>query len=225
MGKAPSSIVAASRTVDIAVEQGKRNSRLLYAGIDVSAPLSTLWNALSAYERLQTFIPGLEVSRCLNKRPGGARLLQEATQNIALGFTFRARCILDVKEWPRGISRELCWSGTVGDLDEFENQFVIKDTTTRTKFPEPRGLFEAPTSDISFDLVEGDFLAFRGMWRMQSKPLNSDDLRGTRLSYSLYVRPKQWLPVGLIESRIGREVVTNLSSVAAYVETAQSPPP
>jgi hypothetical protein len=195
------SSTALGRSVDIAVEPGKRNSRLVYAGIDVSAPLSALWDALSAYDRLQTFIPGLEVSRCLNRRPGGARLLQEATQDIALGLRFRARCILDVEEWPRGISQELCWSNTIGDIDEFENQFTMKNTEM-IKFPEPRCLLQTSASDISFDLVEGDFFAFRGMWRMQSispkaeANVSADAVHLTRLSYSLYVRPKQWLPVG-----------------------------
>jgi hypothetical protein len=37
--------------------------------------------------------------------------------------------------------------------------------------------------------------------------------------YSLYVQPQAWLPVGLIQKRIRREVVTNLQAVRAYSET------
>ena len=40
----------------------------------------------------------------------------------------------------------------------------------------------------------------------------------TRLVYSLFVQPQAWLPVGLIQNRISREVVTNLQAVRDYAQ-------
>ena len=52
-----------------------------------------------------------------------------------------------------------------------------------------------------------------GIWRMQPGPSNT-----ALLSYSLYVKPQQWLPVGLISNRIEREVGKNLEAVRKYSE-------
>ncbi|GFR46044.1 hypothetical protein Agub_g7513 [Astrephomene gubernaculifera] len=69
-------------------------------------------------------------------------------------------------------------------------------------------------SDISFELLEGDFQTFRGIWRMQ--PTGE---RTTLLSYALYVKPQSWLPVALIQGRIENEVVRNLEAVSRYAES------
>lgn len=42
----------------VEVESGPSNSRRLYAGIDIAAPWSDVWAALTDYESLDTFIPG-----------------------------------------------------------------------------------------------------------------------------------------------------------------------
>lgn len=49
-------------------------------------------------------------------------------------------------------------------------------------------------SDIAFTMVDGDFQAFQGVWRMQR--CGGD---GCCLSYALFVRPQVWLPVRLIQ--------------------------
>lgn len=52
------------------------------------------------------------------------------------------------------------------------------------------------------------------MWRLQ--PGGGD--HATLLAYTLYVKPQSWLPVGLIQNRISREVVANLQAVRAHSE-------
>lgn len=42
----------------VEVEKGARNVRLLYAGIDVNAPVGAVWQALTDYDGLGNFIPG-----------------------------------------------------------------------------------------------------------------------------------------------------------------------
>ena len=44
--------------VQVEVEQGPRNSRRLYAGIDIAAPQDIVWGALTDYDGLAEFIPG-----------------------------------------------------------------------------------------------------------------------------------------------------------------------
>ena len=56
--------------------------------------------------------------------------------------------------------------------------------------------------------------AFRGLWRMQPAP----DGAACRLSYTLFVRPQPWLPVGLVEARVAAEIRGNLAAVATHVE-------
>jgi hypothetical protein len=56
--------------------------------------------------------------------------------------------------------------------------------------------------------------AFKGVWRMQA----GGDNESTLLNYALYVKPMPWLPVGLIQKRIEKEVITNLKAVRRHSE-------
>ena len=53
------------------VEKPARNARRLYAGVDIAAPIETVWQALTDYDGLADFIPGGHASnsvphdRCL----------------------------------------------------------------------------------------------------------------------------------------------------------------
>lgn len=60
---APSAAAAAA--VDIAIEPGPSNSRCIWAGVDIAAPASAVYAALTAYEQLGTFIPGWCVPVCV----------------------------------------------------------------------------------------------------------------------------------------------------------------
>ena len=44
--------------VEVTVERAGNNSRCLYAGIDVAAPIEAVWDALTDYDALDNFIPG-----------------------------------------------------------------------------------------------------------------------------------------------------------------------
>jgi hypothetical protein len=57
--------------------------------------------------------------------------------------------------------------------------------------------------------------AFKGVWRIQPGLLGPES---SWLVYTLFVRPQAWLPVGLIQNRISREVVSNLRAVQRYTE-------
>lgn len=49
------------RGVNVVVERAERNSRRLYAAVQIAAPVETVWGALTDYEGLGNFIPGLHL--------------------------------------------------------------------------------------------------------------------------------------------------------------------
>lgn len=63
-------------SVDVTIEPAPGNARRLFAVVDVAAPPFVVWGALTDYERLSDFIPGLAENRCLSRGPARATLLQ-----------------------------------------------------------------------------------------------------------------------------------------------------
>jgi hypothetical protein len=256
----PSSPSAPASLVPVDVEPAPSNARRLFASVDIAAPSFVVWSALTDYEALGDFIPGLAENRCLARTASGATLLQVGEQSVALGLRFRARVVLDIQEHERGLPASL-WgaeeaspgaaasspsappppapsrssvSGAGGDA-------AWARSAAAGLFPQPRsGLPCSPgrVRDISFALIEGDFAAFRGVWRVQDDRGGAAGAAGaaaagaaaaaagaaapsgprTRLSYALYVRPQPWLPVHLVQGRIRAEVAANLDAVRAHTE-------
>ncbi|GAX73787.1 hypothetical protein CEUSTIGMA_g1238.t1 [Chlamydomonas eustigma] len=161
------------------------------------APLRMVWECLTDYDHLDKFIPSLVENKCLERRPQGALLKQVGA--VKMGVQFSAQCKLECSEFQNGLPEEFC--STSGDGSDGLLPHP-KDSIPGVKY-----------SDISFVQVEGDFQAFRGVWRMQP-----EGPRTTRLSYSLYVQPMSWLPVRLIQNRIQQEVITNLSAIKNHSE-------
>ncbi|KAK4282641.1 hypothetical protein QN277_013995 [Acacia crassicarpa] len=170
--------------VHIEVKILEKNSRRIESRIPIDAPLTTVWNILTDYERLADFIPGLAVSKLLEKGENYARLFQVGEQNLAFGLKFNAKGVVDCYE--KGL--ESLRSGIKRDID--------------------------------FKMTEGDFQLFEGKWSILQS--NSDgesceelDVREgkTTLSYIVDVKPKMWMPVGLIEGRLCNEIRKNLLSI------------
>eukprot|EP00878_Enallax_costatus_P024509 GHUV01026159.1.p1 GENE.GHUV01026159.1~~GHUV01026159.1.p1 ORF type:complete len:166 (+),score=43.69 GHUV01026159.1:504-1001(+) len=125
-----------------------------------------------------------------------------------MGIKFSAACTLEIKEHPNGIPQSLC--ATNGNWDYY---FPCPSTSRNGSSSTSED--KAGIKDISFLLVEGDFQAFKGIWRMQPAAV---DPHATVLRYSLFVKPHPWLPVGLIQNRISSEVVNNLKAVRRHAE-------
>ena len=49
--------------MSVIIDKGYRNSRRLYASVEIAAPLQVVWEALTDYEGLGTFIPGGKLAR------------------------------------------------------------------------------------------------------------------------------------------------------------------
>ncbi|XP_057980506.1 uncharacterized protein LOC131166188 isoform X2 [Malania oleifera] len=62
--------------VDVEIEKVGKNSRRIHSSVAIKAELCTIWNVLTDYERLADFIPGLSVSRLIEKSGSFARLFQ-----------------------------------------------------------------------------------------------------------------------------------------------------
>ncbi len=184
---------------------------------------------MTDYESLGTFIPSLVENRCLERRQGGALLYQVGAQDVALGVKFRAACKLEIKEHPNGLPRHACAGGggaaaAPGSANARAAAAGGLSSRRRAPADDHAHLFPWPTStlphapvhgDITFDMLEGDFDAFRGVWRMQP------GLQGPGscwLVYALYVRPQAWLPLGMVQGRIGQQIVSNLQAVQRHSE-------
>lgn len=62
--------------VFIEVTKLEKNSRRIESRISIHASLDSVWSILTDYERLADFIPGLALSKLIQKAPNFARLLQ-----------------------------------------------------------------------------------------------------------------------------------------------------
>ncbi|XP_030551840.1 uncharacterized protein LOC115756277 [Rhodamnia argentea] len=171
--------------VFIEIKNTGTNSRRIVSRIGIDATLDTIWSILTDYERLSDFIPGLAVSELMEKRENFARLYQIGQQNLAFGLKFSAKGVVD------------CYEKDLECLPSGRKR------------------------DIEFKMIEGDFQMFEGKWSIEqlnvgayedSSLTNGWEFQ-TTLSYIVDVKPKLWLPVGLVEGRLCNEITMNLSCV------------
>jgi ribosome-associated toxin RatA of RatAB toxin-antitoxin module len=71
-------------------------------------------------------------------------------------------------------------------------------------------------SAIRFNMVEGDFKSFSGVWLLQ--PMPTAESGGTRLTYCLEVWPKPAIPVIAIEQRLRKDLPANLKAIRDYLD-------
>lgn len=169
--------------VYIEVTKLEKNSRRIESRISIDARLDTIWTILTDYEKLADFIPGLALSKLIQKGHNFARLLQIGEQNLAFGLKFDAKGVIDCYEkdletLPSGMKRDIDFKMIEGDFQLFEGKWSILQLFSSGN-PE-----ESPIQEVN-----------------------------TTLSYVVDVKPKMWLPVRLIEGRLCREIKTNLISI------------
>ncbi|XP_050204198.1 uncharacterized protein LOC126654163 [Mercurialis annua] len=174
-----------SNDVFIQIKKLGTNSRRIRSKISINATLETIWNILTDYEKLADFIPGLAVSKLLDKKENFARLYQIGQQDLALGLKFNAKAILDcfekeVEIFGYGKRRDIEFKMTEGDFQLFEGKWSIEQVT--------KSRSEECNDSVGEELE-------------------------TSLSYFVDVKPKLWLPVHLVEGRLCKEIQTNLSCI------------
>ena len=87
-------------------------------------------------------------------------------------------------------------------------------------FPRPYCISELPHRDITMQGVRdvGDFRFYQGVWRLQPLPgCAPAGSSAMRLTYSVELSPRAWVPVALLEGRIAAALGENLEAVRDYV--------
>eukprot|EP00614_Pseudopedinella_elastica_P035584 CAMPEP_0172625246 /NCGR_PEP_ID=MMETSP1068-20121228/142504_1 /TAXON_ID=35684 /ORGANISM="Pseudopedinella elastica, Strain CCMP716" /LENGTH=330 /DNA_ID=CAMNT_0013434477 /DNA_START=256 /DNA_END=1248 /DNA_ORIENTATION=+ len=209
----------------VRVEDAPNNSRRIFCAIDIYASVEDVWGILTDYDNLQKYIPSLVKNEVLKRESDGVRLKQVGAAELLPGLSFKARCTLDVKEWPDGISASIL-EGSTGDKSiEDADDATIASTAgiplVRGVFPRPYAISHLPHRDLTMQSVEsgrfglgGDFSLYQGVWRMQPLPGCGDTENGaSRLSYAVELRPSLPVPVALLEGRIASDLVANLKAI------------
>ena len=77
---------------------------------------------------------------------------------------------------------------------------------------------EKDIGQINFKLIKGDFRRFEGSWKI--KPISNSDKNS--LIYDLTVKGCQWMPIGMIEKRLKRDLSENLIAVERQARISSS---
>lgn len=179
----------------VVIESPSINSRRITSSILIDADIDTVWSLLTDYNNLATHVPNLVRSYTVPSPNDGIRIFQEGAQKI-IGFDFRASLTMDM-------------------FEEAEN--VVDDV-----------LRSQQVRKIGFKLVESSMLSsFDGEWvlRCHSRVRVFDIGRNaytyrykTKLTYSVFVRPRGPVPVLALEWRVKEDIPINLIAVKSAVE-------
>ena len=70
---------------------------------------------------------------------------------------------------------------------------------------------------LKFNLIKGDFRKFEGSWKIQ----NIKETSKNSLIYDLTVQGYQWMPIGMIEKRLKKDLSENLIAVDKQAKSIQ----
>ena len=71
---------------------------------------------------------------------------------------------------------------------------------------------------LKFSLIKGDFRKFEGSWKIK----NIKDTSKNSLVYDLTVQGCQWMPIGMIEKRLKRDLSENLVAVDRQAKSSSN---
>jgi len=225
----------------VRVEVAPGNARRIFTGIDIVAEvddvLEKVWLTLTDYANLANVVPNLISNDIVERNADGARLFQRGAAKLAPGITFTAVTTLDVVEYMEGLpaameADHLADADADGGADtpNTDSAAVRKygsaQPLTWDVFPRPYCISSLPSRDLTMQGVKGkgDFAFYQGVWRMQPLPgCAPPGSSAMRLTYSVELRPRAWVPVALLEGKIAEALAENLEAVRDYVteEVAQ----
>ncbi|TVQ08837.1 MAG: cyclase [Leptolyngbya sp. DLM2.Bin27] len=133
-----SGVVSAADVIVETEKLGGQQRRIL-AFTDISASVDQVWQVLTDYDNLASFIPNLAYSKRLSHPEGGIRLEQMGAQCF-LNIKFCARVVLDMVE---AFPQELRFSMVEGDFRQFEGKWTL----------EPLAEAPKPMVRLGYDLV------------------------------------------------------------------------
>jgi ribosome-associated toxin RatA of RatAB toxin-antitoxin module len=79
-------------------------------------------------------------------------------------------------------------------------------------------MVESFPNRIEFSMVEGDFRSFAGSWNLQPETVAGEN--GTQLRYIVDVEPNRWMPIGLIERHLKKNLSANMVAIRNHVTNA-----
>ncbi|XP_051140464.1 uncharacterized protein LOC127257923 [Andrographis paniculata] len=123
--------------VELEIEKTGPYSLTVHSKIVVQASLQTVWDVLTDYERLPDFIPGLAVSRVVEKGDKYARVFQIGKQKLPFGLKFDAKATLDcfekdIQMLPCGRKRDIEFKMIEGDFKRFEGKWIVIEQSSDT---------------------------------------------------------------------------------------------
>lgn len=186
------------RRNEVIIESPAMNSRRITSSIIIDGSMDDVWNVLTDYNKLATYVPNLTKSYTVpGSSLGTVRIFQEGAQKI-IGFDFRASLTMDMYENPE-------------NFDAYDES----DRALKQKH-------------LGFKLVDSFmFSSFDGEWVLsthsRSKAYDPNTKQNyyrykTKLTYMVFVRPKGPVPVAALEWRIKEDVPLNLQAMKAAVE-------
>lgn len=105
------------------MERLPQGVRRLAVQLRTSIPVDVLWDVLTDYEQLGTFIPNLASSRLVYRQDQTVRLQQVGSQKL-LGLRFTAQVLLELTEYrPEGL---LQFRMIEGDFRRFEGSWRVR---------------------------------------------------------------------------------------------------
>lgn len=108
--------------VTIQTEKLEGQQRRIVALTDIPFTVEQVWQILTDYDNLSSFIPNLSCSQRLSHPKGGIRLEQIGSQCF-LNIKFCARVVLDMVE---AFPKELRFAMVEGDFRQFEGRWTLE---------------------------------------------------------------------------------------------------
>ena len=118
------------QTIEQTVERLPQGVRRLAVQLRTDQSLGHLWQVITDYEKLSTFIPNLSSSKLIERSGNRVTLAQVGSQQLVLGLKFSAEVQLELTEHrPEGL---LQFRMLKGDFRRFEGAWRLQSVPDQT---------------------------------------------------------------------------------------------
>ena len=131
--------------------------------VRIGAPVTSVWNVLTDYDRLADFVPNLATSEVLPCAPGapkGYRRIRQIVKKLQTYIQLQAEAVLDVVERPE---REIQFRQVNGFVQKLQGKWLLKSVNNTWSKVEKDTLLtyaleiQTPHSEIPLELIEPVF--------------------------------------------------------------------
>lgn len=140
-----------SQKVNIHTENFGQHQRRILASTEIATHLDQVWQVLTDYDNLASFIPNLSLSQRL-RHPGGGIRLEQIGSQCFLNLKFCARVVIDmVEEFPHRLKFTL----VEGDFRQFQGEWQLQPLSTGLATRLTYDLIICPAWGMPIALIEG----------------------------------------------------------------------